>query len=308
MNRRLRLARGISSWIGFHALSATSRKRLRAASPGVGRIGAFILAAGLAGGAAQAQVGFAVPPSQDFTFRRVAPPPPGATKRIILKENSSPRNAAPAPAAADAAGAFWSRPGAQPGLSPRRPLVPAIEAARAAAGPVRAAARARADRETARRLMSLHGPALQAAASRADLSLPLLLAVAIAESGGDSRAVSPRGAQGLMQLMPATAAQLGVDDPFSAPQAAAGAAAHLDALLRRFGEDPLAALAAYNAGPEAVARHRGAPPYAETRAYVPRVLLALSALSPLCLAPPLDPRSPCMPSAALAGFASTTPR
>lgn len=107
----------------------------------------------------------------------------------------------------------------------------------------------------------------------------LLHAVIAAESGYASRAVSSRGAQGLMQLMPATARDYGVTDPFDPLQNLDAGARHLRRLLDRFGQDTSLALAAYNAGPEAVARHRGRiPPYAETMAYVPRVLNRLAAL------------------------------
>lgn len=99
----------------------------------------------------------------------------------------------------------------------------------------------------------------------------LLAAVADAESGYDPRAVSHAGAQGLMQLMPATAAGLGVTDAFDPAQAVDGAARLLAGHLQRFGSTELA-LAAYNAGPGAVSRFGGVPPYAETQAYVPKVL------------------------------------
>lgn len=99
----------------------------------------------------------------------------------------------------------------------------------------------------------------------------LLEAVAEVESGMDPTAVSPAGARGLMQLMPATAAGLGVEDPFDPAQAIDGAARLLRSHLDRFGSVELA-LAAYNAGPGAVSRHGGVPPYAETQAYVRRVL------------------------------------
>lgn len=99
----------------------------------------------------------------------------------------------------------------------------------------------------------------------------LLAAVADAESGYDPTAVSHAGAQGLMQLMPGTAAGLGVTDPFDPTQAVDGASRLLAGHLDQFGSTELA-LAAYNAGPGAVTRFGGVPPYAETQAYVPKVL------------------------------------
>ena len=95
----------------------------------------------------------------------------------------------------------------------------------------------------------------------------LFLSLIERESGWNPRAISPKGAQGLGQLMPDTARDLGVSDPFDPAQNLDGAARYFAAQLARFGDVALA-LAAYNAGPEAVARHGGVPPYAETRAYV----------------------------------------
>ncbi len=105
------------------------------------------------------------------------------------------------------------------------------------------------------------------------VSPALLTAVARAESGFDAGARSPAGAQGLMQLMPATARSLGVDQ-LEPAQAVDGAARLLKSHLQRFGATELA-LAAYNAGPGAVAKHGGVPPYAETKAYVARVMAEL---------------------------------
>ena len=105
------------------------------------------------------------------------------------------------------------------------------------------------------------------------VSPALLTAVARAESGFDAGARSPAGAQGLMQLMPATARSLGVD-PLQPAQAVDGAARLLKSHLQRFGATELA-LAAYNAGPGAVAKHGGVPPYAETKAYVAKVMAEL---------------------------------
>jgi soluble lytic murein transglycosylase-like protein len=99
----------------------------------------------------------------------------------------------------------------------------------------------------------------------------LLAAVLQVESGFDPAATSPAGARGIAQLMPGTAASLGVGDPFDAEQAIPGAARLLARHLEEFGS-PALALAAYNAGPGAVRRYGGVPPFAETQAYVPRVL------------------------------------
>ena len=110
------------------------------------------------------------------------------------------------------------------------------------------------------------------AARRHGLDPALVLAVVGVESGFRPDAVSPKGAQGLMQLMPATAASLGVADPFDAAANLDGGAKHLQDLVERYHGDLKKALAAYNAGAGAVDRHGGVPPYAETRAYVGKVL------------------------------------
>lgn len=104
-----------------------------------------------------------------------------------------------------------------------------------------------------------------------DLEPALVKAVIAAESNFSRFAVSRAGAQGLMQLMPQTAAGLGVDDPFHERQNVNGGSRYLRAMLDRYG-DLKRALAAYNAGPSAVDRYRGIPPYPETKAYVKRVL------------------------------------
>jgi soluble lytic murein transglycosylase-like protein len=105
-----------------------------------------------------------------------------------------------------------------------------------------------------------------------NIDADLLASVVQAESGGQVRAVSRTGARGLMQLMPGTASTMGVRDSFAPEQNIAGGSAYLDQLLTRYHDNIALALAAYNAGPAAVDRYRGIPPYAETRAYVARVI------------------------------------
>ena len=110
------------------------------------------------------------------------------------------------------------------------------------------------------------------AARRHGLDPDLVMAVVSVESGFRPQAVSPKGAQGLMQLMPKTASSLGVADAFDPAQNLDGGTRHLGQLLTLYGGDITRALAAYNAGEGAVDRHGGVPPYRETRAYVKKVL------------------------------------
>lgn len=100
----------------------------------------------------------------------------------------------------------------------------------------------------------------------------LVNSVIKAESGFNVRAVSRKGAQGLMQLMPDTASQLGVPDAFDAQANVDGGAKYLRELLERYNFDLVKALAAYNAGPRRVEQYGGVPPYYETRAYVARIV------------------------------------
>jgi soluble lytic murein transglycosylase-like protein len=103
----------------------------------------------------------------------------------------------------------------------------------------------------------------------------LVAAVIEAESEFNPRAVSRRGARGLMQLMPKTAKTLGVDDPFDPRANIEAGVKHLRALMDRFDNNLPLVLAAYNAGEVAVIKYRGVPPYRETRAYVKRILKKL---------------------------------
>jgi hypothetical protein len=121
-----------------------------------------------------------------------------------------------------------------------------------------------------------YGNLFTAAGEKYGISPKLLAAVAKVESGYNPRAVSPAGAQGLMQIMPATARELGVN-PLDPAQAVDGAARLLSQHMDTFDSLPLA-LAAYNAGAGAVRKYNGIPPYAETQAYVPKVRKAMAAL------------------------------
>jgi hypothetical protein len=110
------------------------------------------------------------------------------------------------------------------------------------------------------------------ASSRYRLDPDLVNSVIKAESGFNVRAVSPKGAQGLMQLMPGTAAELGVPNSFDAQANVEGGTRYLRELLERYNFDLVKALAAYNAGPQRVEQFGGVPPYHETRAYVARIV------------------------------------
>ncbi|MFB3814998.1 MAG: lytic transglycosylase domain-containing protein [Terriglobales bacterium] len=114
--------------------------------------------------------------------------------------------------------------------------------------------------------------AVNAASDRHRVDPDLIASVIDAESGGKVRAVSRKGAQGLMQLMPATAARLGVSDAFEPQANIDGGTRYLRELLVLYKGDVAKALAAYNAGPGSVERHRGVPPYRETYDYVTRVI------------------------------------
>lgn len=112
---------------------------------------------------------------------------------------------------------------------------------------------------------------IAAAAKESGVDPSLLRAVIHAESAFNRYAVSDKGAQGLMQLMPGTAADLGVGDPFDAGQNIRGGADYLAQLLKQFNGDEKLATAAYNAGPQNVAKYKGVPPFDETQLYVQRV-------------------------------------
>jgi len=131
-----------------------------------------------------------------------------------------------------------------------------------------------------------HGQAILSSTIGTRVSPALALAVIMAESSGRSDAVSGAGAEGLMQLIPATAERFGVRDSMDAKSNIRGGVAYLDWLLEEFDGDALLALAGYNAGEGAVKKNGGIPPYSETRAYVPKVVAAWSIARSLCLTMP----------------------
>ena len=113
---------------------------------------------------------------------------------------------------------------------------------------------------------------VKAASGTYHLDPDLVNSVIRAESGFNVRAVSPKGAQGLMQLMPQTASELGVQNAFDPQANVEGGTRYLRELLERYDFDLIKALAAYNAGPQRVEQYGGVPPYYETKAYVARIV------------------------------------
>jgi len=143
-------------------------------------------------------------------------------------------------------------------------------------------------------IASAHGTTILKATIGTQVSPALVLAVIGIESAGRVDAVSSAGAEGLMQLIPATADRFGVTDSKDPAQNIRGGVAYLDWLMTEFDRDPLMVLAAYNAGEGAVRANSGVPPYAETRDYVPKVLAAWQVAQGLCLTPPELVTDPCV--------------
>ncbi|WP_435259682.1 lytic transglycosylase domain-containing protein [Thioclava sp. FR2] len=143
-------------------------------------------------------------------------------------------------------------------------------------------------------MASNFGKDILAATIGTDVSPALALAVIAVESAGNAKAESKAGAQGLMQLIPATAERFGVANALEPAQNIKGGVAYLHWLLGEFDRDPLMVLAAYNAGEGAVRANDGVPPYAETRDYVPKVLAAWQVAQGLCLTPPELVTDPCV--------------
>lgn len=143
-------------------------------------------------------------------------------------------------------------------------------------------------------IAEVYGTEILQATIGTQVSPALVLAVIGIESAGKADAISSAGAQGLMQLIPATAERFGVKDSKDPAQNIKGGVAYLDWLMTHFDRDPLMVLAAYNAGEGAVRSNNGVPPYAETRDYVPKVLAAWQVAQGLCATPPELVTDPCV--------------
>lgn len=258
-----------------------------------------------------------VPSRQDFTFKRVAVGQPSAGKRITVQIDPAEQAAllaslprvelrrpdAPQDIAANAPSE--SVPSAAPSaaypwywdlVDPTRGKMAArFNEALAALAQGPSGAMVSAPRMQAMQgLAEKYGTEILKATIGTQVSPALVLAVIGIESGGHADALSPKGAQGLMQLIPATAARFGVTDSTDVAQNIKGGVAYLDWLMGQFDRDPLMVLAAYNAGEGAVRANDGVPPYSETRDYVPKVLAAWSVAQGLCATPPMLVTDPCV--------------
>ncbi|WP_204115354.1 lytic transglycosylase domain-containing protein [Shimia biformata] len=235
-------------------------------------------------------------PFPDFKAKRVKPPKPGTAKRITVQIEPAPVVAPKPKATADAGTTkakdappgsryawFWETISPEMAQSAPGRLQKALDLLSAPPGgePV-AAPRLQFLAEIARR----HGVDILKSTVGTEVSPALVLAMISVESSGRVDAVSSAGAQGLMQLMPATAARFGVPEDPDAADNIRGGVAFLNFLMSEFDRDPILVLAGYNAGENAVKGHSGVPPFAETRDYVPKVLAAYAVARGLCRTPP----------------------
>lgn len=234
----------------------------------------------------------APPPFPAFTFRRVTAPTPGQTgPRINIQIGDRPSedpvetaSAMPAPQQVPPGEAdwFWQEIPAGRDFSAGR--YQAVMQLLSTAPETGSLPIARA--ETLLSMAEAHGPRIMQETIGTSVSPALVLAVMAVESHGDTVAESSAGAQGLMQLIPATAERFGVTDVFDADQNIAGGVAYLDWLMGEFDRDPVLVLAGYNAGEGAVRGANGVPDYRETRDYVPRVMATWILARALCVTPP----------------------
>ena len=235
-------------------------------------------------------------PFPEFSAKRIKPPGAGGGKRITIqidpeaqRRESAALAAAAAPAAAPAAAAapqgqydwFWQAISPQAASAGPGRLQAAFTALGSGTAKV-PAPRLQQMQDIAR----VRGIDILRSTIGTEVSPALVLAVITVESAGKADAVSRAGAEGLMQLMPDTAARFGVKDAFEPAQNITGGVKYLDWLMREFDRDPILVLAGYNAGEGSVRQHKGVPPFAETRNYVPKVLAAFQVARGLCKTPP----------------------
>lgn len=229
------------------------------------------------------------PPFPDFTFRRITVPTPGQTgPRITIQIGDQAETpvtqAAAVPDRVAPAESDWFWAEIPPGRDFGDGRYAAVMRLLATAPEAQSLPVVRA--ETLLALAEAHGPRILRETIGTRVSPALVLAVMAVESHGDGDAQSSAGAQGLMQLIPATAARFGVTDSFDADQNIAGGVAYLDWLMEEFDRDPVMVLAGYNAGEGAVRGANGVPDYRETREYVPRVMATWAMARALCVTPP----------------------
>lgn len=259
---------------------------------------AAILVIGDVGWAAAQEAG------SDFTFRRVKPPSAGATKRITVAiektwphDYEAPKKPDPVaptqPASVPDDGYAWFWNAVSPNLDDASParLDAALRALNAAPNQSAAIAPDLANME---RIIATYGAQILGATAGKRVSPAFVLAVIAVESAGRPTALSPKGAQGLMQLIPATAERFGVKDANDPFDNISGGAAYLDWLMGQFKGDAILSLAGYNAGENAVVSNEGVPPYVETRAYVPKVVAAWDKARLYCVSLPVHADDGCV--------------
>jgi hypothetical protein len=293
---------------------SNKKKQRQAGKPMRFRAGVLMIAVAL--GSPATVVAEDTPAQPSFTFKRVKVPGPGVSKRITVQID--PAEQARALAALPKVDPYPPRTEEGTAALPAPPTLPtppvssyawywdtvptAMDAtdgryslamstlSQGPGGKSVAAPRMQRMQEIAEK----YGTDILTATLGTEVSPALVLAVIGIESAGRPDAVSSAGAEGLMQLIPATAERFGVADAANATQNIKGGVAYLDWLMKRFDRDPLMVLAAYNAGEGAVEANAGIPPYAETRDYVPKVLAAWQVAQGLCLSPPELVTDPCV--------------
>lgn len=231
-------------------------------------------------------------PFPEFTFKSVKPPKPGEAPKIDVqipivtqvapKEPKPPAEDSPQAPVTSLYDWYWSLVSPAIADASAGRLEEALVALSGPDGQIVPTPRLAALKDVAAKF----APTLMVETIGTQVSPALALAVIWVESSGRAEAQSKAGAQGLMQLIPATAERFGVQDSFDPAQNIRGGVQYLDFLLNTFSGDPLLALAGYNAGENAVLRAQGIPDYPETRDYVPKVLAAFSIARGLCKTPP----------------------